>query len=320
MLARYLIFGGAGFIGSHLARSLAQRGHSVDVADIAERPKFSTDSVVYHHCDVRDPIDVAMCDCPDVVVNLAAVHRTPGHPDHEYHATNVPGARNVTDYCERVGCTEIWFTSSISVYGPSEEPLTESAELRHETAYGASKAEAERIHRAWQAQSGGRRLIIVRPAVIFGRGEGGNFARMAHLVSRGFFIYPGRRDTIKGCGYVEELITSLEFMSRQPDALVTYNFAYPTPYTIANIVKTVSEATHRQVHEFTIPMVAMLAAAIPFEILNRLGVRNAIHRDRVRKLTKSTYVVPKELISREYAFETDLSSGVERWLADESMS
>src|SRR5256885_10959409 len=55
------------------------------------------------------------------VFNLAAVHRTPGHPDHEYYDTNVAGALNVTAWCESQEIDSLAFTSSISVYGPTED-------------------------------------------------------------------------------------------------------------------------------------------------------------------------------------------------------
>lgn len=60
---------------------------------------------------------------------------------------------------------------------------------------GWSKWLAEGIHRAWRDEDPTRRLVIVRPGAIFGPGEGGNFTRMARLLERGLFVFPGRTDT-----------------------------------------------------------------------------------------------------------------------------
>src|SRR5690606_6148915 len=135
---------------------------------------------------------------PDpLIYNFAAVHTTPGHEDWEYYWTNVRGAIEVCRFAERVGASRLFFTSTMSVYGPQEEPVDEDTVPRPVNAYGKSKLLAERIHEDWQAARPDRRLVVVRPAVIFGEGEGGNFTRLAGLLRRGLFVYPGRRDTIK---------------------------------------------------------------------------------------------------------------------------
>ncbi len=79
----------------------------------------------------------------------------------------------------RHGASSLFFTSSISVYGPTEEPRTESSPLAPVSAYGESKLEAEGIHRRWVEAAAGRRLVVVRPAAVFGPGENGNFTRLA---------------------------------------------------------------------------------------------------------------------------------------------
>src|ERR671918_513658 len=104
---------------------------------------------------------------PQLVVNLAAVHRTPGHADAEYHETNERGARTVTAFCARHGVPDLWFTSSIAVYGPSEVPVTEQSPLGPESTYGRSKLAAEAIHEAWVNDAPGRRLVVVRPGTVF---------------------------------------------------------------------------------------------------------------------------------------------------------
>ena len=129
MAKRVLIFGGAGFIGSHLITSLLEQGYGeVISADIAE-PTRPVEGTHYLNCDVREPIPLDLADgmCDDVY-NLAAVHRTPGHADHEYFDTNVPGATNVCTFCRETGAKKLVFTSSIAVYGPSEEAKDESSE------------------------------------------------------------------------------------------------------------------------------------------------------------------------------------------------
>ena len=307
-----LVFGGSGFIGTHLVRRLAAEGQHVVSVDIRP-PRERLDGVSYLHGDVRDlsAFDPGMR--IDRIYNLAAVHTTPGHPAHEYYETNILGATAITALARRLGISEIVFTSSISVYGPGEETKREDTPPAPESPYGWSKYMAERIQRDWLEEDESRRLVICRPAVIFGPGEGGNFTRMAKLLKKGFFIYPGRKDTIKACFYVEDLLDALEFAARQPERFVLFNGCYPDRYTLEEIVETFRAQHMRGAKTFLVPRgVVTLAATLlrPFSVMG-LG----IHPDRVMKLVRSTDVVPAWLETAGRAAEGRLPSAIERWNA-----
>ena len=314
----YIIFGGAGFIGSHMVRYLRNKGvGNIVVVDIAENIHPRYPDVIYKKCDVRQKIPSDLISGPAVVVNLAAVHRTPGHEDHEYFDTNVNGARNVVDFCESTGSNTLWFTSSISVYGPSEEPQYETSELKPESAYGISKRESEIIHREWCEKDPKRKLVIARPAVVFGARENGNFTRLAKALKKGLFVFPGRSDTIKGCGYVEDLIGSFFFMQNQPERFILFNYCYPRPCTIKDICEVFVKVAHLHKPLGTIPLSLMVNVAKVFQFLDSLGLKNGIHPDRMYKLIRSTYIVPNELMKRSYPYQTDLEEGLRRWLQDD---
>ena len=305
-----VVFGGSGFIGSHLVASLTSAGARVTVADI-ESPARLPEGARFVEADVREPIAFDSGAADPLVFNLAAVHRTPGHPDHEYFETNVAGARNVTEFCAARGVTSLWFTSSISVYGPTEQPCSESSPLRPTSAYGRSKLEAEQIHRAWADAGVDRRLVVVRPAAVFGPGENGNFTRLAAGLRRGFFFYPGRKDTLKACGYVDDLIGSLYFMAAAADPVVTYNYGYAKPPTLEAICKAFQEVGGLPAPRGVIPAAPMLVVA---RLLSAVGLQT-FDPDRVRKLVASTNIQAGELVARGYEYETDLGSAIARWRA-----
>ena len=308
-----LVFGGSGFIGTHLVRRLAGEGRRVASVDI-KPPRERLDGVSYMHGDVRDLSEFDPGMRIDRIYNLAAVHTTPGHPDHEYYETNILGATSITALARRLDIPEITFTSSISVYGPGEETKREDTPPAPETPYGWSKYMAERIQRAWLEEDQRRRLVICRPAVIFGPGEGGNFTRMAKLLKKGFFVYPGRKDTIKACFYVEDLLDALEFAAGQPERFVLFNGCYPDRYTLEQIVETFREQHMRGAKTFLVPRgVVTLAATLlrPFSVMG-LG----IHPDRVMKLVRSTDVVPGWLEATGRAAQGRLPSAIDRWNAE----
>lgn len=309
-----LVLGGAGFIGRHLLTHLAGRGVrpliSLDLVDPA-RPVAGVD---YRRGDVRIPFAALVPEAVAVVYNLAAVHRTPGHPDHAYYETNVAGAVNACRYATLRGVERILFTSSISVYGPREEPCSETTPPAPESAYGRSKLLAEAVHESWAEAGSARRLAILRPAVVFGDGEGGNFDRLLRQLRRRAFVFPGRRDTIKGCGYVGELLHAMAFCVQRDETVYRANFAYPDPSTIEAIACTVAATAGLPSPRLTVPAGAVMGAAWLLEMLGRAGLDSGINRDRVAKLLVSTHVRPDRLLADGYRFETDLATGVRAWL------
>ncbi|MBH5369010.1 NAD-dependent epimerase/dehydratase family protein [Bradyrhizobium glycinis] len=310
-----IIFGGAGFIGTHLARGLvaSQKYKRIVSVDLSP-PRATVAGVEYLHHDVRQTIDSGISDggLADIF-NLAAVHVTPGHPDGDYYYTNVLGAVNVCRFANAIGCREIVFTSSISIYGPTEAALDEDAMPAPVSAYGRSKLAAEKIHLLWQSEAADRKLTIVRPAVIYGLYERGNFTRLSRMMERNAFVYPGRNDTIKSCGYVKDLVSSIIYMSNKNDGVSVYNFSFEHRYTISEICAAFSRVGGYKKPRLTIPIWLMDFAVLPFEALHSAGLNTGINRDRVRKLWFSTNILPKRLVASGFKFSYDLESSLLEW-------
>ena len=165
----YIIFGGSGFIGTHLIKLLKQEcveaGDKIYDLDIVMPGEEGVvpgvvekiEGVEYVRLDVRKEIEFDFQPTSnDIIFNLAAVHRTPGHPDYAYFETNILGAENVTAFAEKYNINKILFTSSIAPYGAAEELKTEATIPTPNTPYGISKLTAEKIHMIWQAKNPAR--------------------------------------------------------------------------------------------------------------------------------------------------------------------
>ena len=307
-----LVSGASGFIGTRLVKQLHAEGWRVIAADIAP-PRVRLEGVVYKEVDVREPLPVELGDGVERIYNLAAIHRTPGHPDHEYYETNLLGASRMTAFAEACAIKTIVFTSSISVYGPSDDLMGEDSPLKPVSAYGYSKRLAEVIHKTWQERGVDQRLITIRPGVVFGPGENGNYTRLARALSRGLFAYPGRKDTIKGGGYVDELLAAINFALAQPDPFILFNFAYPQSSTTEDIVGAFAKVCGFKSRYPVVPTAPLYGAAVLFELADKVGVSNSVHRERVLKLAKSTRIEPGWLKSRGYVFSTDLEGALAAW-------
>ena len=311
-----IVFGGAGFIGCHLLKRLVDsrcydRLYSVDIA----RPRFTNGGVNYVNFDIRKAIPADLCgEGPFDIFNLAAVHTTPGHEDWEYYWTNVVGATNVCKFASEVSAERLLFTSTMMVYGPTEAPKDEEAVLEPVNAYGRSKILAEGIHRLWQAERPDmRRLTIVRPGVIYGLAERGNFTRLSRALRQRRFVYPGRTDTIKACGYIEDLVSAMIKVADHDQAVILYNFCHPQRYTSKDICSAFSRVAGYAEPKIVLPFWLLTLIALAFESLSTLGIKTDINRARVKKLYESTNMVPTRLIKMGFEYQFDLITGLEDW-------
>lgn len=326
----YIIFGGSGFIGTHLINLLKEtvvtehdKIYDLDIVMPGEEGVVpgiveKTDGVEYIRCDVRRPIDVDIQTTKDdIIFNLAAVHRTPGHEDFEYFETNIKGAENVTDYAQKHGIVKILFTSSIAPYGAAEEMKEETTLPTPNTPYGISKLVAEKIHEKWQtADAQNRRLTILRPGVVYGKGEHGNFTRLYWGIRKRYFFYTGRRDTIKACIYVKELVRFMKYRMIDNDfiGIDIFNCTFEPAYKINEICEGMMKATGMKRHIMLIPGGLLMTAA---RILGPIGGKKVgIHPARVKKLMISTNICGKKLASTGYKFHYTFEESLKDWFED----
>lgn len=178
---RILVTGADGFIGSHLAESLAQQGHNVRAfvlynsmnsrGWLDHAPKEVRDSLDFFAGDIRDPYCVteAMKGC-DAVLHLAALVAIPysyRSPD-SYVDTNVIGTLNVLQAARHLGVRRVIHTSTSEVYGTAQfVPITEDHPLRGQSPYSATKIAADQLAYSFHA-SFGLPVVILRPFNTYG--------------------------------------------------------------------------------------------------------------------------------------------------------
>lgn len=312
-MALCVIFGGTGFIGSHLARHLTaarqfDHVHLADIRQATDAPRNVSTSIT----DVRHPIPITLiAERPAWIFNLAAIHREPGHTAREFFDTNLLGARNVCAYAEAVGCRNLFFTSSISVYGPTAGPISENAPICPITPYGGSKYPAELIHEAWLAAGPDRRLVICRPGVVYGPGDPGNILRMIKAIQRGYFAYPGSPHIHKSYAYIYGLLDSVDFAMRHSTRLLTYNYVETPTEPLGELVRQTKEFLNSKAPVLRIPLAMLLPAARLTQLL--VGTRSPVHPVRVRKAAMPTHIVPGTLKEMGFEFRYPYMKSLEHW-------
>ncbi len=157
-----LITGGAGYIGSHAAQLLLEKGHTVVVVDnlyrghrgAIDRLRASIDDparLVFEEGEVTDRARmgaVMAAHGVDAVMHFAAltyVGESVAEPL-DYHRVNTGGMVALLDACAEHGVSRLIFSSTAATYGePEEQPIREDTPQKPINPYGASKLHAERV-------------------------------------------------------------------------------------------------------------------------------------------------------------------------------
>ena len=188
---KVLVTGASGFIGSHLCNSLAASG--IPFRRAVRRPEqCDVDAAAVGDIDGATDWSQALAGIT-VVVHLAArVHvlrEEAADPLAAFRRVNAEGTARLARQAAEAGVHRFIFVSTIKVngeetfarpFGPDDQPAPVDP-------YSVSKLEAEdalgRIGR-----ESGMEVVILRPPLVYGRGAGGNFARLVRLVRQGWYL------------------------------------------------------------------------------------------------------------------------------------
>ena len=165
---RILVIGGAGYIGSHVARAFLDRGYAVTVFD-----NFQTglrenlfDDAEFVHGDIMRPeqLRAVMTQGFEGCVHLAAL-KAAGQSmlkPELYAEANIAGTINILNQASAAGIAKVIFSSSAAVYGtPQYLPIDEEHPREPENFYGFTKLEIERLL-DWYDRLKGMRYAAIR--------------------------------------------------------------------------------------------------------------------------------------------------------------
>ena len=194
------------------------------------------------------------------------------------------------------------------------EKTTEDTPLYPYTGYGISKALAEKIHTIWFYEDLSRKLVIVRPSVVFGPTDPGNVYRMIKALKKGTFVLPDGGKVIKAYGYVYGLIESILFTMKHKDRHIVYNYAESPLVPLNEMTKIVKNEFNYTKPVLKVPVKLLVVVAIFIRAGSKLvGRTTDIHPVRVKKASFPTNIEPKFLIQNGFQFKYDFKSALKHW-------
>jgi UDP-glucose 4-epimerase len=218
---RYLVTGGAGFIGSHTVDELVRRGQDVVVLDDVSTGKTANlaeaqGKIRFIQATVTNLEAVReACHGVDCVIHLAAqtsVPRSVMDPI-ETNAINVNGTRNVLEASREAKVKRVVFACSCAVYGKTTTlPICEDAALAPMSPYGLSKQIGEAYGRQFQ-ELYGLEFVSLRYCNVYGprQDPGSPYSGVLSLFSAA--LLGGTQPTVYGDGeqsrdfvYVEDVV------------------------------------------------------------------------------------------------------------------
>ena len=261
-MERWVVTGAAGYIGSHISRTLLKRQIKVVGVDNLSTGLIGNlhPDVEFHNLDIRDKDSLV-----NIFKDATGVIHTAGYKfaalsviqPEEAFANNLEGTESVLVAMKKVGCRNIVFSSSCAVYGtPTYLPVTESSPLAPGTPYAESKLLAEE-----SIKNSGINYINLRFFNVVGSGKDGiedqskhnlfpiildawQNNKIAHITGKSFPTPDGTaiRDYIHVDDIVEAHLKSMKFFSSRSEVRDVYNLSLGEGISVLQVMKNFEEA------------------------------------------------------------------------------
>jgi nucleoside-diphosphate-sugar epimerase len=317
-LDKVFITGASGFIGSNVARLLADAGHEVVCLMRATSSRRLLEGVraLFVLGDVTDRESLAAAvKGASMVVHLAGCHRSVRAGD--FYQVNTEGTRNLLDACARMACPPVVLVvSSLAASGPalSERPRIEADVPAPVSHYGRSKLAAESVAREF---ADAVPITVVRPPIVIGDGDRLSLPMFKSVARTGLTLVPGRvpyrYSLIHAADLVEAFVLAVERGSRLPphdacdsatESQGLYFVADDQRPTGRELGTMLAEAVGRRApRTVRIPMPIIWSAALATETVIRISRKaRFLNVDKTREMAAGSWTCSAEKAAGELGF------------------
>lgn len=279
---RLLVLGGAGYIGSHTAVELLDRGHEVVIADnlITGYKQAVPKEAVFYQGDIRDYNflnNLFKTEKIDAVIHFAAfslVGESVTNPL-KYYENNLYGTRVLLQAMIDNNVDKIVFSSTAATYGePENIPILESDRTCPTNPYGETKLAMEKMMK-WSANAYQLRYVSLRYFNACGAHKSGKLGEAhnpeSHLIPLVLQVPNGKRESVSiyGTDYdtpdgtcirdyihvtdlAEAHILAVEYLMKGGESNV-FNLGNGVGYSVREVIETARKVTGHPIPAVEIP-------------------------------------------------------------------
>lgn len=287
---KILVTGGSGFVGSNLI-NLLKKDKTNELLSIDKKPSHWHGGVTQQVNIVDDDALQGIDFSADTIIHLAAEHRDDVYPKSLYDEVNVQGTENIIRFAEAKQCKTIVFFSSVAVYGFAELGTDEKGKINPFNDYGRTKWLAEQKLTQWFDSSPDKHtLIIVRPTVIFGPRNRGNFFNLINQVNKNKFLMVGSGKNKKSLAYIDNIVEFVNHCIKLPKGnSYLYNYVDQPESDMNHIINTIYRGLDKTLPGIRVPYFIASAAAVIFDTVAKFTKRNfPISHIRIKKFCANT--------------------------------
>lgn len=271
---KVLVTGSSGFIGQHMLTSLQNN----DVQCVPFSRKNG-----YTYADIS--IGWINNEKIDVIVHLAGLAHDTNNVNNEelYYEVNTDLTKGLFDKFTASNASVFIYLSSIKALADmSEDILTENLTPDPKSVYGKSKLAAEN-YLLKQSQASNKRVIILRPAMVYGPGNKGNLNLLYQIVAKGIPWPLGAYENLRSFCSVENLCFVVNEIIQEPAiASGVYHIVDDEAISTNELIYIIAEVLKRKPHIWKVPKSLVNLVAL-------LGdrIKLPINTERLNKLTSS---------------------------------
>lgn len=310
------IIGGSGFIGTNLAELFTKTGIDFSILD-----KMKSDAYPekWTFCDVTEYDSlISSLSGHDLIINLAAEHKDNVRPISLYYQVNVDGAKNICKAADSLNIKNIVFTSSVAVYGFVEKDTDESGEYAPFNHYGKSKLEAEKVYDAWFNSSTNKKLVTIRPTVVFGVGNRGNVYNLFKQIASGKFLMIGSGENKKSMAYVENIAAFLALTVSFPAGYHLINYVDKPDFTMNELSTIIYDCLEKKSKIIRVPYAIGICAGYAFDFLAKIsGKELPVSSIRIKKFCAKTQFSSANISNYNFSAPYSLQDAVVKTISQE---
>ena len=243
---KYLVTGGAGFIGSNIAKTLEAQGHEVTVIDDFSKNGHFKNLIGFKGDVIAGDLFnyLPENDYFDAIFHEAAITDTTVMDQKVMMEQNVEAFRNLLNYAAENEVPKVIYASSAATYGNGTVPMKESQPTHPENVYGFSKVIDDNVARMFSHDHQDMKIIGLRYFNVFGPGEDykGKMASMVYQLYNQ--MKAGKRPRVFKYGeqmrdfvYVKDVVKANLCALQNGKETAVYNCATGTARSYNDVIK-----------------------------------------------------------------------------------